>query len=255
MLIILSPAKKLDYETPASIHTVTQGLFLPQAQALIDVLKKLSPQEIATLMHLSDSLSVLNYDRYQAWKLPFEKAKQAIFAFKGDVYEGLEAYKLSPADLEYAQQHLRILSGLYGVLRPFDLMLPYRLEMGTKISTSQGADLYDFWQDSLTKQVSQDLINTGSEWLVNLASQEYFKSIQPDQVRGKIVSPVFKDWKNGQYKIISFYAKKARGMMAGFLIRHQVNRYEHLLEFEAGGYAYNKAITEDKSSPVFTRKF
>lgn len=244
MIFVLSPAKALDYETPPGVSKHTQPSHLDASADLIDILRELSPQEVARLMSLSDQLATLNVARYQAWSRPFtpENAKQAVLAFNGDVYEGLEATSLSEKDLDWAQQHLRILSGLYGVLRPLDLMQPYRLEMGTKLPTPAGKTLYAWWGERITEALNQVVAereNAGeTPVLVNLASDEYFKSVKPTKLKARIVTPVFQDWKNGQYKIISFYAKRARGLMARHAILKRVTDVEGLRSFNAEGYAF-----------------
>jgi len=210
MLIVISPAKTLDFETPAisDIHTTPQ--FVDESKKLMKGLKSLAPHDVSKLMSISDKLGVLNYDRFQDWKPTFtpKNAKQALLAFKGDVYTGLEADTFKTNDFKYSQKHLRILSGLYGLLRPMDLMRPYRLEMGTKFTNAKGKDLYEFWGEIITEQLNTDLKTAKTKTLVNLASNEYFKAVKPKLLEGEVITPVFKDWKNGQYKIISFFAKK-----------------------------------------------
>ncbi|GAB1258712.1 peroxide stress protein YaaA [Aurantivibrio plasticivorans] len=255
MLIVISPAKTLDYETPAKISDHTTPQFVNDSKKLIAELKHLAPQDISDLMHISDKLGVLNYDRFQQWKPRFteKNAKQAILAFKGDVYTGLDAESFKANDFKFAQKHLRILSGLYGLLRPLDLMQPYRLEMGTKFKTPYGKDLYEFWGETLTQQLNEDMKGLKSSLLVNLASNEYFKAVKPKHLEGEIVSPVFKDWKNGQYKIISFFAKKARGLMSAYLIKNRIKSSDDLLSFDLDGYQYDPKLSKD-NAPVFTRK-
>jgi len=255
MLIVISPAKKLDYENPTPTDKFSQPMLLAHSQQLVDQLKNYSPQEIASLMHLSDPLASLNASRYATWQQPFtpENAKPCIFAFKGDVYEGMQADTLNAADIDYMQIHLRILSGLYGVLRPLDLMQAYRLEMGTKLINERGKNLYEFWGDLITDKVNEDLGKTDNNLLINLASNEYFKSVKKKNIQGDIITPVFKDWKNGQYKIISFYAKKARGLMTRYLIEKRIDNIDDLLRFDLAGYYYNEAMSK-KNEPVFTRQ-
>ncbi|MFC6671771.1 peroxide stress protein YaaA [Marinobacterium aestuariivivens] len=239
MLIVISPAKTLDYETPAATERYSQPDWLDQSELLIDELRKLSVQDLAGLMKLSDKLASLNVARYESWSRPFtpENAKQALLAFKGDVYGGLEAASLSDDDLAFAQSHLRILSGLYGLLKPLDLMQPYRLEMGTRLGNARGKDLYDFWGSRLTEALNDEL--EGPEpVLVNLASNEYFKSVQPKKLNARLITPVFKDWKNGQYKIISFYAKKARGLMTRYIIQNRIENPEQIKQFDLEGYQF-----------------
>ncbi|HEY5717325.1 MAG TPA: peroxide stress protein YaaA [Motiliproteus sp.] len=240
MLILISPAKTLDFDTPATTERYTQPQLLDQAQPLIELLRSLSPQQIASLMKLSDKLAALNAARYGQWSQPFTptNAKPALLAFKGDVYTGLDAGSLDDAGLEFAQQHLRMLSGLYGLLRPLDLMQPYRLEMGTKLSNPRGKDLYAYWGNLLTERINQLLASEGYDTVVNLASNEYFRSIQPKALNARLITPVFKDQKNGQYKIISFYAKKARGLMSRYAIDQRIEEAEQLKGFDSEGYTY-----------------
>ncbi len=246
MLTVISPAKTLDYDTPPTTARHSQPEWLDQSQLLIDELRTHSVQDVAGLMKLSDKLASLNVARYESWSRPFtpDNAKQALLAFKGDVYIGLDAESLSDEDLDFAQAHLRMLSGLYGLLKPLDLMQPYRLEMGTKLGNSRGKDLYAFWGERLTEALNAEL--TGEEpVLVNLASNEYFKSIRPKQLHARLITPVFKDWKNGQYKIISFYAKKARGLMARYIIQNRIDQPEQLKAFDLEGYRFDAESSKD----------
>lgn len=222
---------------------------------LIEQLKKLPPQAVSSLMGISDKLGTLNYDRFQRWSLPFtpQNARQALLAFKGDVYLGLNAYAFDSQDFDFAQRHLRILSGLYGVLKPLDLIQPYRLEMGTKLSHAHGANLYQFWGDTITAQLNKTLKPLDEPVLVNLASGEYFKSIKKQQLSAPIITPVFKDWKNGDYKIISFFAKKARGLMSAYIIKNRMTDAEQMKDFDWQGYGFNEALS-NASEWVFTRK-
>lgn len=210
MLALISPAKTLDYETALPTDTYTQPRLLEQSQQLIDVCRKLSATEIASLMTVSEKIANLNVERFRDWNAEFDfsNARQALFAFKGDVYTGLDAYHLKDHDIDFAQQHLRMLSGLYGLLRPLDLMMPYRLEMGTKLKNSRGNNLYEFWGSIITDQINQDLAEIDAKVLVNLASDEYYKSVNEKKIQAEIIKPVFLDQKNGKYKVISFYAKK-----------------------------------------------
>ncbi len=255
MLIVLSPAKTLDFETPPPLRKHTQPQWLEQSRLLNAVLRDFDAAGLGKLMGISAELAQLNAGRNQSWAPPFslENAKQALFAFRGDVYGGLDADSLSTADLAWAQQHLRILSGLYGLLRPLDLMQPYRLEMGTRLANPRGKDLYAFWGDSLTRALNQALEAQGDKVLVNLASEEYFAAVKPKLLEGEIVTPVFKDHKNGSYKIISFFAKKARGQMAAWIIRERLQDPAALQHFSEGGYRFNKSLSKD-GSLVFTRK-
>lgn len=241
MLMVISPAKTLDYTTPATTHQHTLPDFIPDAQRLIEILRELDPAQLAKLMKLSDKLAALNVARFTEWQPEFtpDNAKQAILAFKGDVYTGLDAETLSDAELEYAQQHLRILSGLYGLLRPLDLMQAYRLEMGTKLITPAGDNLYKFWDERITQALNAQLQATEQTILLNLASNEYFKSVKPKQLQATLVNVDFKDQKNGQYKIISFYAKKARGLMARYVIQNKVQTVAQLQQFDHDGYYFS----------------
>lgn len=256
MILVISPAKALDYETPPTTATFTQPELLDQSAALIDILREKSPAQIAELMSLSDPLSSLNVARYASWSRPFapDNAKQAVLAFNGDVYEGLDAKSLSAADLAWAQDHLRILSGLYGVLRPLDLMQAYRLEMGTRLANPRGKNLYEFWGERITDELNRLLAreeDAGRERvLLNLASDEYFKSVKPKKLEGRIVTPVFEDWKGGRYKIISFYAKRARGLMSRYVITKRIDEVEALQGFDAEGYAF-AADASDADTLVF----
>ena len=254
MLALISPAKTLDYETALPSDEYTQPRLLEHSQELIDVARKLSATEIANLMSVSEKIATLNVERFRDWQAEFDlaNARQAMFAFKGDVYTGLDAYSLSVAEIEFAQQHLRMLSGLYGLLRPLDLMMPYRLEMGTKLQNARGENLYRFWGDIITNLINQDLKHNQSALLVNLASDEYYKSVQEAKIQAEIIKPVFLDQKNGKYKVISFYAKKARGLMARFIIENKLERAEDLKAFNSEGY-YFDADSSLKGELVFKR--
>lgn len=241
MLLLISPAKTLDFDTPSSTKVTTQPSFLSDSQALIDELRKLSPAEVSGLMHISDQLGLLNFDRFHHWQLPFDSsnAKQALLAFKGDVYTGMAAETFTKKDLTFAQKHLRILSGLYGLLRPLDLIQPYRLEMGTKFANARGKDLYQFWGDKIVDVINQELAAQRSRIVINLASNEYFKAVNIRKLDADIITPIFKDYKNGQYKIISFFAKKARGMMSAYIIQNQIAQPEAIKAFTTAGYYYS----------------
>ena len=245
MLFLLSPAKSLDYETPLGDVPHTQPQFKAQSQALIEVLRTQSPQQIASLMDLSDALSALNVARYAAWsrRSTLRNARPAVLAFNGDVYEGLQARTLPVADLEWAQQHVAILSGLYGVLRPLDLLQPYRLEMGTRLATPQGSNLYQFWGSSIAQHLNQRLRADTSPVVVNLASQEYFKAVDRKTLKAPVVECVFEDYKGGAYKVISFHAKRARGLMARYAIEHRITTPEGLKHFDSDGYAHAPEVT------------
>ena len=243
MLFLLSPAKSLDYDTPLAPHTPTAPLFVKQSQALIALLRTRSPHEIATLMSLSDKLSALNVARYQAWstRATAKNARAAALAFDGDVYDGLNARNLAEADLAWAQAHVCILSGLYGVLRPLDLMQPYRLEMGTRLANLQGRDLYHFWGTQITDYLNKRLRADICPVVINLASQEYFKAVDTKALKARVVDCVFEEQRNGQYKIVSFSAKRARGMMTRFAVTNQLVQPEQLRAFDEDGYAWDAA--------------
>ncbi|MGB4228911.1 MAG: peroxide stress protein YaaA [Candidatus Dechloromonas phosphoritropha] len=255
MLIFLSPAKSLDYTTPPQITTHTQPAFLKQAETLIRQLRALSPADLANLMAISDPLALLNFNRYADWKLPFtpENARQAVLAFDGDVYDGLAARSMSAADLDFAQQHVRILSGLYGILRPLDLMQPYRLEMGTKFANKGGKDLYTFWGETLLKAINGELAALPRPVAVNLASEEYFKAAVERKIKGDVIQPVFEDWKSGRYKIISFFAKRARGLMTCYAVVNRLDEPEGLKDFDYDDYAFAPEASDDKRW-VFRRR-
>jgi cytoplasmic iron level regulating protein YaaA (DUF328/UPF0246 family) len=260
MLLLLSPAKKLDYDSPVRTTLHTQPLFVDETSELIKVLKRKSASEVAGLMGLSDALAQLNVQRYAAWTPRFDQtnSRQALLAFNGDVYAGLDAPALSDAKLKWAQDHVVLLSGLYGALRPLDLMQPYRLEMGTRLATRKGGTLYDFWGDTIAPYLNERLaepVNTKRKpepLVLNLASQEYFKAVDLKALRARVVQCVFQDYKNGNWKIISFHAKRARGLMARFVIDNKVNEPQALHGFASEGYAF----AADASSPeklVFRR--
>lgn len=255
MLVLISPAKTLDFETPPGTEVCTQPEFIEEAAFLVKGLSKLSEKEVADLMGISPKLAKLNKERFNEWNAPFtkENAKQAALAFRGDVYAGMKAWEFDRDDFAYAQKTLRILSGLYGLLRPLDLMQPYRLEMGTIYPNPRGKDLYDFWGDRLAEAIDEAVLASGSDLLVNLASQEYFKAARAGKLKAKVVSPVFKDEKNGKYKIISFYAKKARGLMCSYLILNRVTKAEHIAGFDFAGYRYSPEESAD-DAPVFLRE-
>lgn len=245
MLMVISPAKTLDFETPPTTKRYTQPEFLDHSQELINQLRDMTPAQIGELMHLSDKLSGLNAARFGSWNPAFtpKNAKQALLAFKGDVYTGLDADTLSGPDLTYAQKHLRMLSGLYGLLRPLDLMQPYRLEMGTKLANARGKDLYAFWGDRISEWLNEALKEQGDDVLLNLASNEYFSAVKRPALNARVIETEFRDQKNGQYKIISFYAKKARGMMTRFVISERISKPKDLTQFDAHGYRYSKGLS------------
>lgn len=255
MLIVVSPAKTLDYESalPAGL-AVTRPDFLADSSELIGILADYTPAELASLMSLSDKLAALNVARYQTWtpSLPEPAARPAVFAFKGDVYTGLEIERFSHEELARAQSHLRILSGLYGLLRPLDLMLPYRLEMGTELANARGRSLYAFWGDRITEALNAALAAQGDDVLINLASNEYFKAVNARKLQGRIITPQFRDEKNGQYKVISFFAKKARGRMAAWLLQNRVATADDIRAYDVDGYTFNAALSRGDDL-VFTR--
>lgn len=255
MLVVVSPAKTLDYESPLATQKYTQPELIDYSKQLIDVCRRLTPADVASLMKVSDKIADLNVGRFQEWSDTFtpDNARQAILAFKGDVYTGLDAQSLSEDDFAYAQAHLRMLSGLYGLLRPLDLMQPYRLEMGTKLANDKGSNLYQFWGNVITDKLNQAIAKQGDNVLINLASNEYFKAVKPKALDAQVITPVFKDCKKGQYKVISFYAKKARGMMARYIIDHKISSVADLTQFDTAGYYF----AEQESTPtelVFKRE-
>ncbi len=253
MLIVLSPAKSLDLESPSTTPHHTTPDFIDHAAELIKVLRSYSPAQVAELMDLSDALSMLNVTRYAHWHPDHGEGRQAIMAFNGDVYAGFDARSLAPQALDFAQRHVRILSGLYGLLRPLDRMHPYRLEMGTRLPNARGKDLYAFWGETITQALNRQLLDTGSAALVNLASEEYFKSVKPKKLDAPVIVPVFEDWKNGKYKIISFFAKRARGMMARYAVEKGITEPEQLKDFDVDGYAFAPSVSGEREW-VFRRK-
>ena len=254
MLIIIAPAKTLDFETPPVTSDYTIPEMLHDSGKLVEKLRKADLKKLSELMGISASLATLNYERYRTWHTPFtpDNARQAVLAFNGDVYEGLDVKSLTKKELQKAQSKLRILSGLYGVLKPLDLIQPYRLEMGTKFSYGKAKNLYEFWGNKITGKISSALDSSGSNILVNLASVEYFKSIDTGKLDAEIVTPHFKDMKNGSYKMISFYAKRARGLMARFIIENDIEKEEDLQAFDSDGYNFNTGLSKPQQ-PVFTR--
>ncbi len=254
MLILISPAKTLDYQSPLATTRYTQPMLLEHSQQLIGVARKLSAPQIKALMGISDKLADLNATRFHDWHPDFtpENARQAILAFKGDVYTGLQAETFSEADFDFAQKHLRMLSGLYGVLRPLDLMQPYRLEMGIRLENPRGKDLYQFWGEEITHTLNAALHDQGDDIVVNLASDEYFRSVKPKALKGTIIKPVFLDEKNGKFKVISFYAKKARGLMSRYIIENRLSKPEQLTGFDSEGYFFD-AESSSAEELVFKR--
>jgi len=255
MLLVISPAKTLDYETPSVISDYSMPDYLDDAQELINRARKYSTLDISEIMAVSSKIAELNFERFKLWHTPFtpENAKQSMLAFKGDVYTGLDATTFRKKDFLFAQKHLRILSGLYGLLRPLDLMQPYRLEMGRKIENERGKNLYEFWGDMITEGLNAQLKKLKSEVLINLASNEYFKSVKPKLLNAEIITPVFKDYKNGEYKMMGVYAKKARGQLSRFIIQNQLSDPEQLKLFDVDGYRFNRSMSKDNTL-VFTRR-
>ncbi|MCP4090227.1 MAG: peroxide stress protein YaaA [Gammaproteobacteria bacterium] len=254
MLILISPAKTLDFDTPAITRTATQPVFLEQSQILIDELQEMTPDGISSLMNISENLGNLNFERFMDWHTPFtrDNAKQALLAFKGDVYTGLAAERFSTTDFKFAQKHLRILSGLYGALRPLDLIQAYRLEMGSKFPNPRGKDLYQFWGNRITQELNKQLKFLKTDTLLNLASNEYFKAVDKKLINAEIIAPAFKDLSKGNYKIVSFYAKKARGLMSAWVIQNNITDPKELKKFKIAGYRYDADMSTPKV-PTFTR--
>ena len=254
MLTVLSPAKKLSKECFVKTDLYQSPQFLKESKGLVKDLKKMTPLDLMSLMGISENLAELNWERLQQWDETFEpeNSREAIFSFMGDTYSGLNAESLSAQDLGFAQNNIRILSGLYGVLRPLDLMKPYRLEMGTKFANARGKNLYDYWEDSLSNHIKKELIGHKENIVLNCASIEYFKVIDRPSLDINVITPQFKDMKNGQYKMISFFAKKARGMMARYVVQNRIENVNDILTFDLGGYSFNKSLSTP-NQPVFTR--
>ena len=248
MLITLSPSKGQDFETPALSKTYSKPQALKDSELLIKELRKIRRQDIQQLMSVSENIAKLNTDRYQSFKTPFtpKNAKQAIFAFKGDVYSGIDIEEYSEADLDYAQDHLRILSGLYGCLRPLDLIQPYRLEMKTKLHNVRGENLYQFWGDRITGELNKALEKQKQPVLVNLASNEYFKSVRPKQLKGRLLNINFKETRDGKTRVVAIFAKRARGMMTDYILRNRIEKPEDIKKFRQGGYRFRKELSDDK---------
>ena len=255
MLIVVSPAKTLDYETPAKTRVYTIPDYLDDSQELIHRLRRMSSLDIAEMMKVSKKIADLNFDRYEAWKKKFteKNARQAVLAFKGDVYTGLDAESFTAKDFKFAQNHFRVLSGLYGLLRPLDLMQPYRLEMGTKLDTDRGNNLYEFWGSTITEGLNKQLKKIKSDVLINLASNEYFKAVKSDLLNTKVITPVFKEFKDGNYRFVTLYAKKARGFMCDYIIRNHLEDLEDVKSFNTQGYRFNEYISSDDEW-VFSRE-
>ena len=254
MLIIVSPSKTFDFDSASHTRKSTEPEFLDDSKQLVAELKELSSPQICRLMNVSEKLGELTRERLDNWQLPFTRsnAKQALLAFKGDLYNGLEAERFTPGELNYAQKHLRILSGLHGVLRPLDLIQPYRLEIGTDFRNSRGKNLYEFWDNRITGELNRALSALKTDIVINLASNEYFRAIKKKELKADVISPAFKDLKNGNYKIISFYAKKARGQMAGWIVRNGIDNPTQIKKFKVAGYRYSSELSTP-AVPTFTR--
>lgn len=245
MLIVISPAKTLDYDSPLPTDRYTQPEHLDDAALLVKRARQYNVDELMALMSISEKIATLNVERFKKWRRPFrpKNARQAILAFKGDVYAGLEAATFDDSDLEFAQDRLRILSGLYGLLRPLDLMQPYRLEMGRKVDTARGSSLYEFWGNRITESLNLQLQQSGSQHLINLASNEYFKAVKPELIAGTIITPQFKERRNGEYRTLGIYAKRARGILSRFIIKNRLTDPESIREFNEAGYRYNNKLS------------
>ena len=255
MLTVISPAKTLDFRSPAITDEFSQPAHLTQSRKLMRHLRNFSSSDLSSLMKVSSEIADLNVERNRRWKTPFtpDNAKQALFAFKGDVYIGLDADSMNADNIQFAQKHLRVLSGLYGLLRPLDLMQPYRLEMGSRLATDQGTNLYQFWDMRITRTLNSELKAINSNVLLNLASNEYFKAIKSKAIKGQIITPVFKDYHQGKYQIIGFFAKKARGLMARHIIDEQIDEVEQIKNFDREGYIFNPSLSS-QTDWVFSRK-
>jgi hypothetical protein len=253
MLIVISPAKTLDTSSEIKTKISSEPEFFQQTEQIASVLKKKNAKAISKLMNISPNLGQLNFERFQQWnEANAENSRQSIFMFNGDVYEGLKIQEFSENEILYAQKHLRILSGLYGMLKPLDIIQPYRLEMGTKLTINRKKNLYDFWKKQVTDSLNEAVLAQGDDILINLASNEYFHVIERSRIKAQIVTPVFKDFKNGEYKVISFFAKKARGMMSRFILKNKIEEVENLKLFDEEGYYYNETLSKDKQL-VYTR--
>jgi cytoplasmic iron level regulating protein YaaA (DUF328/UPF0246 family) len=254
MILVISPAKTLYEKCPIQLDNYSSADFLPEAEKIVSVMKKKKPAQLAKLMDISPKLAEQNFRRFQEWSVPFttENSWQAVLMFNGDVYQGLKAETFTDAEFEAAQAHLRILSGVYGLLKPLDLIQPYRLEMGTDISIARKKNLYDFWKTKITTKLNQELAETGQKELINLASIEYFSAIDTKKLKARIITPSFKELKDGQYQMISFFAKKARGLMSRFIIQNQITDPEEIKAFDLEGYYYNNQLSKNDHW-VFTR--
>lgn len=254
MITIISPAKTLDYKSDVQTKQFSQPIFLEHSEKLVCELRKLKPKDIASLMKVNDDIATLNFERFASWGIPFnlDNAKQALLAFKGQVFVGLDAKTLSEEELLFAQNHLRILSGLYGILKPLDLMQAYRLEMGTNLDNPKGKNLYEFWGNKITEAINNEISQHKNKVLVNLASNEYYKVIKPKLLKAEIITPVFKEAKGNDFKVVTVYAKTARGLMSRFIIQNRIEKPEDLKAFDTEGYLYNHDLSTEKEW-VFTR--
>jgi len=255
MLLVISPAKKLDFAIPVTTAIHSQPDYLDDAAILIKRMRHSSVEDLMAMMAVSEKIAKLNVERFQKWRRPFttKNSRQALLAFKGDVYVGLDAINFDDGDLEFAQQHLRILSGLYGLLRPLDLMQPYRLEMGCKVDTVRGKNLYEFWGNRITEGLNKQLQQSGEKYLINLASNEYFKAVKPAFLQGEIITPLFKEYKDGQYKVLGVYAKKARGRLSRYIVKNRLRDPQAIKAFKQDGYSFSPSLSSDNNW-VFTRK-
>ncbi len=254
MLTVISPAKKLDFDTSGKPFDTTRPALLPESRKLNKILREYSSPDLMELMHISSNIAELNVERNHQWKTPFteKNASPAIMAFKGDVYQSLNAETLNKNDLEFGQKYLRILSGLYGILRPMDLMQAYRLEMGTRLQNPRGKNLYDFWGNAITEKLDEELAGHKSRTLVNLASNEYFKVVKPGILNADIITPAFRERRDGDFKIIGILAKKARGLMSRFIIKNRIDNPDDLKGFDLDGYRFNESLSTDRNW-AFTR--
>lgn len=254
MIVVISPAKSLYDKPPIQLKTYSEADFLPEAEKIVSVMKKKKPAQLGMLMNISPKLADLNFQRFQAWTLPFtpENSWQAILMFNGDVYQGLRAETFSDTDFETAQQHLRILSGVYGLLKPLDLIQPYRLEMGTNLPVARKKNLYEFWKTKITTQLNQEMAKTNQKELINLASNEYFNAINIRKLKGRIITPSFKENKGEKHQMVSFFAKRARGLMSRFIIQNKISDPEEMKSFDLEGYCYNNQLSGENNW-VFTR--
>ena len=254
MIVLLAPSKSMNFTDNIQFDEHTQPRFTKEANSLVNILQNYSPEDISKLMNVNEKLAKLNFDRFQQFQANHapDNARQAILAYRGDVYDGIDIANYDKDNFKFAQEEVRILTGLYGILRPLDLIQPYRLEMSTKLPNDKGDDLYQFWEDKLTNAINEDLKNHKQQYIINLASNEYFKALDKQKLQGKLVTPVFKENKNGKYKTIAIYAKKARGMMTDYIIRNRITNPEHLKGFDREGYTYNESMSSDKEL-VFIR--